>query len=125
LNKKKKIKVEKYLTAEQRKQLDEQLAEEARKREIERLDNWRERGLMDMMGGVLQIRKEDELKKDIPVPAFVAEKAQEDWTSDEKAQYQIYEAKVKELNEERTKLKKVQPRDKEEEELYRKFKSQK
>jgi hypothetical protein len=34
-----------------------------RKRELEKLDNWRERGLMDMMGGVLQIRREDELKK--------------------------------------------------------------
>lgn len=57
------IKVEKYLTAEQRKQLEEQLAEEARRRELEKMDNWRERGLMDMMGGVLQIRREDELKK--------------------------------------------------------------
>lgn len=27
------------------------------------MDNWRERGLMEMMGGVLQIRREDELKK--------------------------------------------------------------
>lgn len=57
------IKVEKYLTAEQRKALEEQLAEEARRREIEKMDNWRERGLMDMMSGVLQIRREDELKK--------------------------------------------------------------
>lgn len=55
--------MEKYLTPEQRKQLEEQLAEEARRRELEKLDNWRERGLMDMMGGVLQIRREDELKK--------------------------------------------------------------
>ncbi len=43
--------------------MEEQLAEEARKRELEKLDNWRERGLMDMMGGVLQVRREDELKK--------------------------------------------------------------
>lgn len=57
------IKVEKYLTLEQKKQLEEQLAEEARKRELEKLDNWRDRGLMDMMSGVLQIRREDELKK--------------------------------------------------------------
>lgn len=34
-----------------------------KKRELEKQDNWRERGLMDMMGGVLQIRREDELKK--------------------------------------------------------------
>ena len=66
-----KIKVEKYLTPEQRKQLEEQLAEEARKRELEKLDNWRERGLMDMMGGVLQVRREDELKKVIDINIFL------------------------------------------------------
>ena len=57
------IKVEKYLTAEQRKQLEAQLAEEAKRKELEKMDNWRDRGLLDMMGGVLQIRREDELKK--------------------------------------------------------------
>lgn len=57
------IKVEKYLTAEQRKQLEELETELAKKREIEKMDNWRDRGLVDMMGGVLQIRREDELKK--------------------------------------------------------------
>jgi hypothetical protein len=30
---------------------------------MEKLDNWRERGLNDMMNGVLQVRREDELKK--------------------------------------------------------------
>jgi hypothetical protein len=99
--------VEKYLTAEQKRQLEEQEAEEARRRELERLDNWRERGLIDMMGGVLQIRREDELKKDIPIPPFVKEKPQEEWTPEEVKLYQIYEQKVKELNEERDKLRKV------------------
>ncbi|CAF0746511.1 unnamed protein product [Brachionus calyciflorus] len=100
------IKVEKYLTPEQRKQLEEQLAEEARRRELEKLDNWRERGLMDMMSGVLQIRREDELKKDIPIPPFVKEKPKEEWTPEEHKIYQVYEQKVKELNEEREKLRK-------------------
>jgi cilia- and flagella-associated protein 43 len=95
------------LSPEQQKLLEEQLAEEERKRELERLDNWRERGLMDMMGGVLQIRKEDELKKDVPVPNFAKEKPQEEWNSDEIKQYSIYEQKVKELNEEREKMRKV------------------
>ena len=57
------IKVEKYLSAEQRRQLEAQLAEEAKRLELEKMDNWRDRGLLDMMGGVLQIRREDELKK--------------------------------------------------------------
>jgi hypothetical protein len=102
-----KIKVEKYLTPEQRKQLEEQEAEEARKRELERLDNWRDRGLMDMMGGVLQVRREDELKKDIPVPTFALDgRPKEEWTMDEQKQYVLYEQKCKELNDERDKLRK-------------------
>jgi cilia- and flagella-associated protein 43 len=40
------------------------------------------------------------------VPAFVKEKAQEEWTIDEQKQYSIYEQKTKELNEERDKLRK-------------------
>ena len=43
--------------------LEEQRLNEERRRELERLDNWRERGLNDMMNGVLQVRREDELKK--------------------------------------------------------------
>ena len=58
-----KVKVERYYTAEQLKQLEEQRLLEERRREQEKLDNWRERGLNDMMGGVLQVRREDELKK--------------------------------------------------------------
>jgi hypothetical protein len=62
---------------------------------------------MDMMGGVLQIRREDELKKDVPVPAFVLEKPQrEEWTLDEQKQYAVYEQKCKELQDERDKLRK-------------------
>lgn len=41
------------------------------------------------------------------MPAFMKEKPQEEWTVEEQAQYQVYENKVKELNEERAKLKKV------------------
>ena len=58
-----KVKVERYYTPEQLKQLEEQRLLEERRREQEKLDNWRERGLNDMMGGVLQVRREDELKK--------------------------------------------------------------
>lgn len=57
------VKVDRYYTPEQLKQLEEQRLNEERRREMEKLDNWRERGLNDMMGGVLQVRREDELKK--------------------------------------------------------------
>ncbi len=95
------------MTAEQKRVVDEQISEENRRIEREKMDNWRERGLMEMMAGVLQIRREDELKKEIPVPSFSNEKQQEDWTQDEVKQFQAYEQKVKELNEEREKLRKV------------------
>jgi len=101
------IKVEKYLTPEQRKLKETAEAEMEKKRELEKSDNWRERGLFDMMGGVLQIRREDELKKEIPVPSFFQERPADEWTYEETKIYAAYEAKCRELEEEREKLKKV------------------
>lgn len=72
----------------------------------ERGDNWRERGLDQMMGGVLEIKKEDELKKDIPIPLFMQEKKEEEWTDDDRRAADEYKLKVKELEEERDKFKK-------------------
>ena len=65
------VTVEKYLTPEQQKELEEERRLEEERLAREKLDNWRERGLDKMMGGVLEIKKEDELKKDIPKPAFM------------------------------------------------------
>ncbi|KAF6776366.1 WD repeat-containing protein 96, partial [Paragonimus kellicotti] len=82
------------------------LAEEERRRR-EKLDNWRERGLEEMMGGVLEVRKEDELKKDVPKPAFLLMgKPVAHWTPDDRRLYAEYERKVQELNEEREKYRK-------------------
>jgi len=100
------IKVEKFLTPAQRKKQEmEQKAEEER-RLRERGDNWRDRGLDMMMGGVLEIKKEDELKKDIAMPAFMTLKAETEWNEDEKKLAADYEKRVKELNEEREKYRK-------------------
>ena len=57
------VQVEKFLTPEQQKKLEEQKRLEEERRLREKKDNWRERGLDQMMGGVLEIKKEDELKK--------------------------------------------------------------
>jgi len=57
------IKVERYLTAELKKKLEQQQKIEEERRQSEMGDNARERGLDMMMGGVLEIKKEDELKK--------------------------------------------------------------
>uniref|UniRef100_A0A8D2ALT4 Cilia- and flagella-associated protein 43 n=1 Tax=Sciurus vulgaris TaxID=55149 RepID=A0A8D2ALT4_SCIVU len=65
----------------------------------------RARALMDMMGGVLEVKKEDILRMVIPQPAFMA-KADALWTEEERKQFKEYEKKVKELNEERDKYRK-------------------
>ncbi|NXQ54455.1 CFA43 protein, partial [Anthoscopus minutus] len=58
------------------------------------------RALDDMMGGVLEIRKEDILKMDIPPPSFIS-RPEDLWTEEEKTIFEEYEKKVKELNEEK------------------------
>jgi hypothetical protein len=57
------VKVERYYTPEQRKVMEKKQKEEEERRARERGDNARERALNQMMGGVLEIKKEDELKK--------------------------------------------------------------
>ncbi|CAH8522442.1 unnamed protein product [Schistosoma turkestanicum] len=101
------ITVEKYFTPEQLAEIQmKRLADEERRRK-EKLDNWREKGLEQMMNGVLEVTKEDELKKDVPKPAFVLSgKPLDQWTEEDKQAYAEYELKVKELNEEREKHKK-------------------
>lgn len=59
------------------------------------------------MGGVLEIKKEDELKKDVPIPSFIQNKPQEDWSEEEHKIFKEYEAKCKDLEEEREKYRKV------------------
>ncbi|WAR21242.1 CFA43-like protein, partial [Mya arenaria] len=77
------VKVEKFYTPEQRKEIEKKKKEEEERRARERGDNIRERALVDMMGGVLEIKKEDELKMDIPKPAFMSQKEESEWSEDE------------------------------------------
>ncbi|KAK7108965.1 cilia- and flagella-associated protein 43-like isoform X2 [Littorina saxatilis] len=100
------VKVEKYLTEAQLKKMEEQQKAEEDRRQREKGDNQRERALDMMMGGVLEIRKEDELKKDVPIPLFMQQKEEADWSEDEHKLVKEYERKVKELNEEREKFRK-------------------
>ena len=55
--------MEKFLTPEQRRQQEEERKAEEERQRREQQDNWRDRGLNIMMGGVLEVKKEDELKK--------------------------------------------------------------
>jgi len=57
------VKIDKFMTPEQWKKVEENRRIEEEKRLREKGDNWRERGLDQMMGGVLEVKREDELKK--------------------------------------------------------------
>ncbi|XP_070696760.1 cilia- and flagella-associated protein 43 [Pempheris klunzingeri] len=99
------IKTEKYLTPEQkrgeeRKKLEEQSHLAAKGEYI------RERALDDMMNGVLEVKKEDILKMEIPPPEFVLTKPDIHWSEEEKKAYKEYEKKSKDLIEEKEKYKK-------------------
>ena len=45
--------------------------------------------------------------QDVPIPLFMQQKAESDWTEDEQKLAKEYERKVKELQEEREKFRKV------------------
>lgn len=57
-----------YISPSTQARLDAKAAEEERIRLLLLADDFRERALMAMMNGVLEVRWEDELKKDVPVP---------------------------------------------------------
>uniref|UniRef100_A0A8C3UU72 Cilia- and flagella-associated protein 43 n=1 Tax=Catharus ustulatus TaxID=91951 RepID=A0A8C3UU72_CATUS len=91
------IKAEKYMTQEEKEQA-EMLAKLERERRLAATDDERLRALDDMMGGVLEIRREDILKMDIPPPSFIS-RPEDLWTEEEIKIFDEYEKNVKELNE--------------------------
>ncbi|XP_009276352.1 PREDICTED: cilia- and flagella-associated protein 43 [Aptenodytes forsteri] len=99
------IKVEKYLTQEEREKA-EMLAELEIERCLAAMDNERLRALNDMMGGVLEVKKEDILKMDIPPPPFIS-KPEHVWNDEEKKIFREHEKKVKELSEEKEKYRRA------------------
>ncbi|XP_030628306.1 cilia- and flagella-associated protein 43 [Chanos chanos] len=99
------IKVEKYLSPEQRQREEAQRKEEEQRQLAAKGDRIRERALNDMMGGVLELRKEDILRMEVPRPEFLT-KPELQWTEDERKSYKEYEKKVKDLNEEKEKYRK-------------------
>ncbi|KAK3553991.1 hypothetical protein QTP70_019034 [Hemibagrus guttatus] len=100
------IKVEKYLTPEQRQREEEQRKVEEQRRLGEKGDNLRERALDDMMGGILEVKKEDILRMEVPAPEFIV-KPELQWTEEERRSYKEHERQVKELREEQEKYRKT------------------
>uniref|UniRef100_H2Y9U8 Uncharacterized protein n=1 Tax=Ciona savignyi TaxID=51511 RepID=H2Y9U8_CIOSA len=67
------VTVERVLSKEQEQEKEEQERMEQERKEAAKQDNKRERALQDMMGGVLEVKKEDVLKQDILPPDFMEE----------------------------------------------------
>ena len=100
------INVQKYLTAEERKLVEEErLKEEERLRALEG-DNVGQRGLKQMMGGTLEMKKDKKMFEDDLEREEWMEKPVEDMTEEEKLKLKEFEIKQKELEEERQKQKK-------------------
>ncbi|XP_062319806.1 cilia- and flagella-associated protein 43 [Osmerus eperlanus] len=101
------IQVEKYLSPEQRAMNEEKQKAEEQRRLAAKVDNIRDRALDDMMGGVLELKKEDILKMEVPPPEFILSKSDIQWTEEEKKIHKDYEKKAKELSEEKEKYRKT------------------
>jgi WD40 repeat protein len=102
----KEIKVERYISPEEKERLEKAAKEEEERKLREMGDNWRERGLDMMMGGRLEINTEEELFKDLPRPDFM-DKDPVDLTEDEIRLKHDFEKKEAAWLEEREKLKKA------------------
>ncbi|XP_050303153.1 cilia- and flagella-associated protein 43 [Anthonomus grandis grandis] len=99
------VPVRPYVSPSEQAILDAKAAEEERLRLLMLADDFRERALMTMMNGVLEIRWEDELKKDVPKPKCMLEKIPEEYNEDDLRSIKEYEEKVAQLNSEREKYK--------------------
>ncbi|XP_073337399.1 cilia- and flagella-associated protein 43 [Pagrus major] len=99
------IKAERFLTPEQKKEEERKKLEQQR-RLAAKGDNFMDRALGDMMDGVLEVKREDILKMEIPPPEFVLTKPGIHWTEEEKKVYKEYEKKSKDLSLEKEKYKK-------------------
>lgn len=99
------IKAERYLTPEQKEEEKKKLEEQQQL--AANGDTMRDRALDSMMGGVLEVKKEDILKLEIPPPEFVLNKPASQWTEEEKRMHKEYQKKSKELSEDKEKYKKL------------------
>lgn len=101
------VKAKPYISPSQQEILDKQAAEEERIRQLLLADDFRERALMAMMGGVLEIRWEDIIKIDVPKPACMLQKKPEDYTAEDLQAVKQYEKDVQFLQEERERYKRM------------------
>nr|CAD7395212.1 unnamed protein product [Timema cristinae] len=101
------VPVRPYVSPSEQDILDLKMAEEEAHRLAEMADNFRELALINMMNGVLEVRWEEEIKKDIPLPKCMVEKQPEEFDEDDLRVVMEYEEKVKFLMSERERYKKM------------------
>ncbi|XP_050507763.1 cilia- and flagella-associated protein 43 isoform X1 [Diabrotica virgifera virgifera] len=94
-----------YISPSEQAILDAKAAEEERIRLALLADDFKERALMVMMNGVLEIKWEDEIKKDVPLPDCMIDKDPADFNEEDLRAVRDYEEKVIILNGEREKYK--------------------
>ncbi|KAK5649933.1 hypothetical protein RI129_000962 [Pyrocoelia pectoralis] len=96
-----------YISPSSQAILDAKAAEAERIRLLLLADDFRERALMAMMNGVLEVRWEDELRKDVPFPKCMIDKQPENYNEEDLRAVRDYEEAVKFLNSERERYKKL------------------
>ncbi|XP_076766960.1 cilia- and flagella-associated protein 43-like [Xylocopa sonorina] len=101
------VHAKRYVSPSQQELLDRKAAEEERIRRLLLADDFRERALMAMMDGVLEVRWEDTIKIDVPKPACMLEKKPEDYTAEDVLAAKRYEKDVQFLIEERERYKRM------------------
>ncbi|XP_051883623.1 cilia- and flagella-associated protein 43 [Pristis pectinata] len=100
------ITAERFLTPEQKQKLEEEYRAEQLRILAAKANNWRERALNDMMGGVLEAKKSDILKLELPVPYFM-NLPEYEWNEEQIKQAKEYTIKEQVLSEEKDKYKKT------------------
>lgn len=101
------VKARPYVSPSQQEILNRQAAEAERMKQLLLVDDFRERTLIKMMDGVLEIRWEDIIKIEIRKPACMLEKQPEQYTPSDIAAVKKYEANVEILRQERERYKRI------------------
>ncbi|KAK3911323.1 Cilia- and flagella-associated protein 43 [Frankliniella fusca] len=101
------VSVEPYLSPSELVIRQQQAEEEERLRLLLLADNFRELALIKMMDGVLEVKWEDVLKKDIPKPKCMMQKNPEEYNEDDLREIQAYESEVQTRLNERQHYRKI------------------
>ncbi|KAJ3299843.1 Cilia- and flagella-associated protein 43 [Borealophlyctis nickersoniae] len=100
------VKVERFITPEEQKRLEEKARQEEERLRLQAEDNYRERAIMNMMGGKVDDRSETEDKEELVRPDWM-NKPKEEMSEEERKQVQEFEKKLAVQKEEQEKYRKA------------------